>query len=93
MTEARSEMKRVVAFAYFVMSVVIAFGGAPAPSNPDTPYKQSAASKGGTLTYTGTDVTCAQVKDAIRKFGLKPTGKNYVLKCHDEVPPKPKRSN
>ena len=86
-------MKRAAAFSCLVGSLAVAFCAAPALANPDAPDKQTAASKGGTLTYTGTDVTCAQVKAAIRKLGLEPSGKNYVLKCRDEAPPKPGKSN
>lgn len=48
---------------------------------------------GGTITYTGTDITCKQVEGFFKKMARKSHGKVKPLPCHQNTPVAPKNSN
>jgi hypothetical protein len=48
---------------------------------------------GGTLTYTGKDVTCKQVEEAMKKLTAKSHGKLRPIPCHEKPPVAHAKSN
>jgi hypothetical protein len=48
---------------------------------------------GGTITYTGTNLTCKQVEAFMEKMAEKSHGKIKPLPCRETAPVWPKKSN